>query len=289
MIEANLSSFEREVIEPSHQAPVLVDFWAPWCGPCRALGPVLERLEDSYGGRFKLVKINSDENPELSQRFMVRSIPYVLAFVGGVPVDGFVGAQPEGQVRQFLDRLLPGPGETERRKALELIEQGDLEGAASALRSALTIEPHNDAAKLDLAELLLNRLSATPAEPQLAEAQRVLSTAGAAAQAEARWRALDVRLASLRSAASLPDPQSLHERLAADPADLAARMQLAQRHIADRDLQSALDQLLEIIRRDRKADGEAARRAFLSVLDLAADQPRFVADYRRRLSLLLNR
>ncbi len=289
MIEANLSSFEREVIEPSHQAPVLVDFWAPWCGPCRALGPVLERLEHGYDGRFKLVKINSDENPELSQRFMVRSIPYVLAFVDGVPVDGFVGAQPEGQVRQFLDRLLPGPGETERRKALGLLEQGDLEGAATALRSALTIEPQNDAAKLDLADVLLNRSPASPGEPQLAEAQRVLSAASAAAQAEARWRALDVRLASLRSAASLPDLHSLRDRVAANPADLAARMQLAQRHIAERDLQSALDQLLEIIGRDRKADGEAARRAFLSVLDLAADQPKFVADYRRRLSLLLNR
>ncbi len=289
MIEASLSSFEHEVIEASRQTPVLVDFWAPWCGPCRALGPVLERVEQSSGGRFKLVKVNSDENPELSQQYMVRSIPYVLAFVDGVPVDGFVGALPEGQVRQFLERLLPGPGETERRKALKLIEQGDLTGALAALRSAISLEPGNDAAKLDLADIVLNRLPTAPDEQQLAEAQYALSSVGPAAQADARWRALDLRLTSLRSTASLPDVQSLRARVAANPADLAARMELAQRHIADRELESALDQLLEVIKRDRKEQGETARRTFLSVLDLAADRPGFVTDYRRRLSMVLNR
>ena len=289
MIEASLSSFEHEVIEASRQTPVLVDFWAPWCGPCRALGPILERVEQSYGGRFKLVKVNSDESPELSQQYMVRSIPYVLAFVDGVPVDGFVGALPEGQVRQFLERLLPGPGETERRKALKLIEQGDLAGALTALRSALSLEPGNDAAKLDLADIVLNELPAAPDAPQLAEAQDALSSVGPAAQADARWRALDLRLTTLRSTASLPDVESLRARVAANPADLAARMELAQRHIADRGFESALDQLLEIIKRDRKEQGETARRTFLSVLDLAADRPDLVTDYRRRLSMVLNR
>ena len=289
MIEASLSSFEHEVIEASRKTPVLVDFWAPWCGPCRALGPILERVEQSYGGRFKLVKVNSDESPELSQQYMVRSIPYVLAFVDGVPVDGFVGALPEGQVRQFLERLLPGPGETERRKALKLIEQGDLAGALTALRSALSLEPGNDAAKLDLADIVLNELPAAPDAPQLAEAQDALSSVGPAAQADARWRALDLRLTTLRSTASLPDVESLRARVAANPADLAARMELAQRHIADRGFESALDQLLEIIKRDRKEQGETARRTFLSVLDLAADRPDLVTDYRRRLSMVLNR
>ena len=289
MIEASQSSFQREVIEASRQAPVLVDFWAPWCGPCRALGPILERVEQSFGGRFKLVKVNSDDNPELSQQFMVRSIPYVLAFVGGVPVDGFVGALPEGQVRQFIERLLPGPGEIERRKALDLIEKGDVAGAVTALRAAITLEPGNDAARLDLADALLNRLPTAPDEQQLEEAQRALSSVGAAAQADTRWRALDLRLASLRSAATSESVEALRARVAANPADLAARMALAQRHIAARELESALDQLLEIIRRERKGDGETARRTFLSVLDLAADRPDFVADYRRRLSLVLNR
>ena len=289
MIEASLSSFEREVIEASRKTPVLVDFWAPWCGPCRALGPILERVEQTFQGRFRLVKVNSDENPELSQQFMVRSIPYVLAFVDGVPVDGFVGALPETQVRQFLERLLPGPGEVERRRALKLIENGDLPGAIAALSSALTLEPQNDAAKLDLADLLLNKLPSAPDEQQLAQAQQALSSVGPAAQADARWRALDLRLATLHITASLPTVESLRARVAAQPADLAARLELAQRHIADRQFEGALDQLLEIIRRDRKDHGEAARRAFLSTLELAADRPEFVAVYRKRLAMLLNR
>ena len=287
MVEANQSTFEREVLEASRQKPVLVDFWAEWCGPCRALGPILERVEQSYGGRFKLVKVNSDENPELSQQFNVRSIPYVLAFVDGGPVDGFVGALPEGQVRQFLDRLLPGPGEIERRKAAKLIDAGDLDGAAAALRAALTLEAQNDAAKLDLADLLLNRLPAHPDDQQLAEAQRALSSTGAGTQAEARWRALDLRLTSLRSSSVLPDVESLRARVAANPADLTGRMELAQRYIADRKLAAALDELLEVIKKDRKEQGEAARRIFLSTLDLAADRPELVSDYRKRLARVL--
>lgn len=287
MIEVNLTTFEQEVIAASREVPVLVDFWAPWCGPCRALGPVLERLEAAYGGRFKLVKVNSDQNPELSQQFMVRSIPYVLAFVDGAPVDGFVGALPESQVRQFLDRLLPGPGETERRKATKLIEEGDLAGALTALRAAITLEAQNDAAKLDLADVLLNRLPAPPDEQQLTEARRVLSSASAGTQAEARWRALDLRLTSVRSSAALPDLQSLRARVAANPADLTGRMELAQRYIADRKLEAALEELLEVIRKDRKEHGEAARRAFLSTLELAADRPELVSDYRKRLAGVL--
>lgn len=287
MIEANLSTFESEVIEASRHKPVLVDFWAEWCGPCRALGPILERVEQGSGGRFKLVKVNSDENPELSQQFRVRSIPYVLAFVDGAPVDGFVGALPEGQVREFLGRLLPGPGETERRKAVKLIDQGDLAGALAALRTAITLEAHNDAAKLDLADVLLNRQPASPDEQQLAEARRALSSVSAGTQAEPRWRALDLRLTSLRSVAALPDFESLRARVAAHPDDLAARMELAQRHIADRRIEAALDELLEIIKKDRKEQGEAARRTFLSTLDLAADRPELVSDYRKRLATVL--
>jgi len=287
MIEANQSTFEREVIEASRHQPVLVDFWAEWCGPCRALGPILERVEQSYAGRFKLIKVNSDENPELSRQFMVRSIPYVLAFVNGAPVDGFVGALPEGQVREFIDRLLPGPGEIERRKAIGLIDQGDLAGALAALRTALSLEEQNEAAKLDLADVLLNKLPTAPDERQLAEARRVLSSASAGTQVEARWRALDLRLASLRSIESLPDVESIRARVAADPTDLAAHMELAQHYIADRKLEPALDELLEVIKRDRKENGEATRRTFLSTLDLAADRPELVADYRKRLSMLL--
>lgn len=289
MIEANLTTFEREVLLASHGTLVLVDFWAPWCGPCRALGPVLERVETVYGGRFRLVKVNSDENPELSERFMVRSIPYVLAFADGKPVDGFVGALPESEVRAFIDRHLPTVGEVERRKALQLLERGEIATAVATLRAALALEPDNEALKLDLAEALLNRHPGGPDAHQLDEAQRALSGVGARSQADARRRALQVRLESLRTAAMLPDLDTLRAAVSSNAADLGSRMALAQRYIARGELQSALDELLEIIKRNRQFEDGAARHTVLSVLELAADQPQLVSEYRKRLSLLLNR
>ena len=288
MIEVNLSNFEHEVIEASRKAPVLVDFWAPWCGPCRALGPVLERLEEAYGGRFKLVKINSDESPELSQQFMVRSIPYVLAFADGNPVDGFIGALPESQVRAFLDRLLPGSAEAERRRAHKLIGEGDFAGALAALRAVIGADPENDEARLDLADVLLNRLPGGPDQEQLQDADRALAALGARGQADSRCAALKVRLASLREAATLPDLATLRAQVAANGSDLKARSALAQRYIADGELEKALDELLEVIRRNRQFNEGAARQTFLSVLELAADRPTMVSDYRRRLSMVLN-
>ena len=288
MIEVTATTFEHEVIEASRQIPVLVDFWAPWCGPCRALGPVLERVEAALGGRFKLVKVNSDENPELSQRFMVRSIPYVLAFIDGNPVDGFIGALPEGQVKEFLERLLPGSSEAERRRAHQLIGQGDFPGALGALHAAIESDAGNDEARLDLAEVLLNRLPGTPDAKQLAEADRALAALGARGQADTRFAALKVRLSSLLAAAALPDLASLRARVAADANDLQARSALAQRYIADGELDKALEELLEVIRRNRQYDDGAARQTFLSVLELAADRPALVKDYRKRLSLVLN-
>jgi len=289
MIDIGEGAFEHEVLEASRRLPVLVDFWAPWCGPCRALGPLLERLEESYGARFKLVKVNSDSSPELSARYGVRSIPYVIAFVDGQAADSFVGALPEGQLRAFLDRLIPGPAELERRKALRLIEQGELDAAASALRAAIALDPVGDGARLDLAQLLLEHLPPPVDLSELREAEAQLGAVSAAARGEPRWRALDVLLSSLRSAASFPPSEELRERVAANAADLSARLQLAQRYIAQRQPEAALEQLLEIIARDRKFGDAAPRRMMLSLFELLSSQPRLVSDYRRRLSALINR
>jgi len=289
LLEVDEGTFEREVLEASQRVPVLVDFWAPWCGPCRALGPLLERLEESYAGRFKLVKVNSDSSPELATRYGVRSIPYVIAFVDGHAADSFVGALPEGQVRAFLDRVIPGPADRERSRARQLVERGELPAAGKALRAALALEPGNDDVHLDLAELLLERMP-PPVDPQrLAEAETELAAVRASARSEARWRALDFRLSSLRNAASLPPSETLRAQLATAPDDLAARLQLARLYIAQRQLEAALEQLLEIIRRDRRFGDDEPRRMMLSIFELLPDQPQLVSDYRRRLSALLNR
>ena len=289
MIEIDEAAFEHEVLEASRRIPVLVDFWAPWCGPCRALGPLLERLEATYAGRFKLVKVNSDTSPELSTRYGARSIPYVIAFVDGQIADSFVGALPEGQLRAFLDRVIPGPAELERNKALRLIEAGRFDAAATALRGVIALEPAGDRARLDLAELLLDRMP-PPVDPaRLSEAEAQLAAVGAGARSEPRWRALDVRASSLRSAASLPSSEALRKRVAVDPGDLGARLQLAQQYIAQRQPEAALEQLLEIIARDRKFGDDAPRRMMISVFELLPGQPQLVSAYRRRLSALINR
>ena len=277
VLEVTAETFEQDVLEASRQAPVVVDFWAPWCAPCRALGPVLEKLAGEYGGRFRLAKVNTEENGELAQAFNVRSIPDVRAFRGGRQVDQFMGALPEPRVRAFIEDVVPSPAELEWLRAAELRLAGDLAAALAALRKALELNPQLHLARIDLAEVLMETGQHEEASTQLAGVPD-----------DPDW---DARVASLRQAVAFAQAggseSDLSARVAADPGDLEARLALAGALAARKAWRDALEHLLEIVRRNKSwRDGEA-RKQMIAIFNLAAADEDLVGEYRRKLASVL--
>lgn len=274
MNDITLANIETDLINGSMQQPVLLDIWAPWCGPCKQLGPVLEKLEVAYAGRFKLAKLNSDDQPEiagqLSQAFGVRSIPFCVLFVGGQPVDGFVGALPEAQVRAFLDKHVPSPDELEAEAELEeaeaLIAEGDATSALAKLQQAVAIDPANDVARFDYVKLLLET-------GQLALAEQAFAPVASKALTEARIDALGRWIAAHRAAAGARDAATLAQAITANKRDFEARFELAQGHFAAGRFTEAMDELLEIVMRDKAWNQEAARKTYVAILTLMTKPP----------------
>ncbi|SAL27851.1 thioredoxin [Caballeronia choica] len=282
-METTLATFENDVINASMLAPVLVDFWAPWCGPCKTLGPMLERLEAEAAGKWKLVKVNVDENQELAQHFQVRSIPHVIAFADGQAVDQFIGVLPEGQLREFLDKLVPDGAEAERRAAQSAWAEGNKAEAIELMKTALAIDPGYDEARLDLIQWLLaeHRIDEAREEDKLLSPK---TTQGI----DARYNALKTELDAADAAADLPPADALIAAVNANPDDLEARFALANRLIAGRDYGGALEHLLAIVVRDRAFMDDVGRKTMLSVFELAAHQPDVVSQWRRKLSAAIN-
>jgi putative thioredoxin len=281
MIDTTLSSFEQDVIDASMEAPVVVDFWAAGCAPSKMLTPVLERLEREYGGRFTLVNINADLNPELVASFNLKSIPYTVAFVNGNAVAQFVGAQPEVFLRAFLDRIIPDPSLIEHRAAREALVKGMTDVAEVYLGNAIALDPSNDGARLDMASLLLDR-------GETAAARRHFDAlSDRAATQQSNRDSVLARLEAAEAAMGLPPAAELEQRLWLDENDHQARLALAELQTARRDFEPALAHLLEIVRRDRGFRDGIARLKMLSVFVLAAHDEALVTGYRRKLSSLL--
>lgn len=272
--------FQQVVIDGSKKVPVVVDFWAEWCGPCRVLKPILEKLADEYQGKFILAKVNADYNQELAARYGVRGIPSVKAFVGGQIVDEFSGALPESAVREFLERIIPSPAEELRLKATELKAQGDRAKALQVLAEASKLDPRNEAVRLDAAEIMLD-------VDQIDEAARLLESLSADTRTEARAQQLLARLNFARSKASGEDEAGLRAHIAANPGDMDTRLRLANLLIASGRYAEGMDELLEMIRRDKAWNEEAARKTMLSVFNLLGASP-LVSEYRRKLASALN-
>ncbi len=281
-LDVGTADFEQAVIEASKTTPVLVDFWAEWCGPCRTLKPVLEKLAAEYQGKFRLAKVNSDENQALAQRYGVRGIPNVKAFVGGELVDEFSGALPEAQVREFLKRVIPSPAEKVRLDALALYAAtGDTQKALVMLAEASTLDPQNENVRIDSAELLVELKS-------FDEARRLIESLSPLAQMDERVKALQAKLALATDTGGDTHTEELLKRIAANANDCDARLRLARHYIASTQYADALEQLLEIVRRDRKYKDDGARKTMLQLFSVMGGDHPLVSDYRRKLASALN-
>lgn len=272
------AGFEKDVLERSLEVPVLLDCWAPWCGPCRSLGPVLDKLVQAYGGRFVLAKLNTDEAPQISAALQIRSIPLVVLFVGGRPVDQFVGALPEGKIRSFLDRhLQPQVSPAEQLRA-DAAAAPDADSAEALLKNALALEPGHAGATLDLAERLLERRA-------LDEARGLLDGLPAAARDD-RHAAIAARL-QLALNRPAGDPAELAARIAANAKDFEARFALAALLVHDGDFRAAFEQLLEVVLRDKGDERERARKQLVEWFSACPDADA-VGYGRRYLGMYLN-
>lgn len=301
MIDITLENFQDELIEASLARPVLLDIWAEWCGPCKQLGPVLEKLEVEYAGRFTLAKLDADKVPQissqLSEMFGVRSIPFCVMFKDGQPVDGFVGAIPAEKIREFLDKHVPGADEAEaaaeEEAAQEALAEGDTEGALEKLQHAVATDPANDDARFDYVKLLLQLDRADDAKVAFAP---VIAKASVVRRFDALQRWMDAIDFAAPPTGAAPAVAELDAKIAANKRDFQARFDRARLLVAQQQWTAAMDELLEILMRDKSWSEELARKTYVAILELIEPPKVKVADgqippddptvaaYRRRLS-----
>ena len=297
MINVTIENFDDEVVAASMQVPVLVDFWAPWCGPCKVIGPLLEKIETAYAGRFKLVKIDSDEQQELSQAFGIRSIPTCVLMFQGKPVDGFTGALPEGKIKEFLDKHLPEGDVLEAEVTSVEVNDAppadDPDTVREVLHQALLKAPEDESARFDYIKLLLTEGKTDDAKVAFAPVIAQTSIVRRYDSLQRWMNAIDFAVDRADSTGASAD---FDAKIAANKRDFDARFARAQVLMSEQRWTDAMDELLDILMRDKGWSDELARKTYIAILDIIEPPKVKVADgqippadptvatYRRRLS-----
>jgi putative thioredoxin len=296
MIDITTANFEDEVITASMSTPVLIDFWAPWCGPCKSLGPILEKVEVEYAGRFKLVKIDSDQEQQLGAAFGIRSIPTCILMINGQPVDGFTGALTEGKIKEFLDKHLPPAAEPEPEPEEAIEAEVSPEAALEKLQHAVAIDPANDNARFDYVKQLLILGREDDAKVAFAP---VIAQTSVVRRFDSLQRWMDAIYFVAARAHGAGAGATFDAQIAANKRDFQARFDKARWLMAQQHWTEALDELLDILMRDRAWSDDLARKTYIAVLDIMeAPKPKVadghippedpvVATYRRRLSSVI--
>jgi len=279
IVNIDESNAAQLLIDESHKRPVVVDFWADWCEPCKVLMPVLEKIANEYKGAFLLAKVNADDQQMITQQFGVRSLPTVMVMQNGQPVDGFAGAQPEAQVRQMLEKYLPKPWDGLLQMATEAMDAGDFAAALSPLRQAWEDSGRRLDITLAYARALIESL-------RLDEAETVLATVRLADQ-DAAWEQLRAQLEIKREAAKSPEIEALEQRLAATPDDLELRHQLAVQYTNSGQFKDAMECLIGILRKDLGHGDGATKKLLLDTIASLGKGDPLAAEYQRKLYSLL--
>ncbi|MBA2410418.1 MAG: thioredoxin [Gammaproteobacteria bacterium] len=273
--------FAARVIEASTNKPILVDFWASWCAPCRMLAPVLEKLAEEFAQDMALVKVDTDAEPELAREYGVRALPTVKLFRHGKVADEFSGVLPEGAIRAFVGRHIERPTDRIRARAEAHFEAGDTPAALKLLEEATKLEPDNTSIHIATARMLL-LIGDTE------RAQAILNTLPASVALESEVKTLQARLDFARNAVHDRSESELEQQVLNDPADLQARQRLAARKVISEDYEAALEQLFEIMRRDRRFGDDAGRKGILSVFEILGGRGELVSRYRNRMVSMLH-
>ncbi len=279
VINVTMATFQNDVVQKSMDTPIVIDFWAPWCNPCRQLAPMLEKLAAEYGGKFILAKINTDEEPQIAQAFGIQSLPTVFAFYQGQPVDQFVGLLTEEQIRQWLTPLLPSPAQQLAREAMELAET-DPKGAEAKYREALVLEPKEDSLKICLANVLLK-------QGRLEECGTIIEALATRGFLEPEAERLKSELEVRQAAAESGGVEEARKAADAEPTNLMLRIRLADAYAAASQHRKALEICLDIVKQDFGEARNEAKSTMVKIFDMLGPASELTGEFRRQLATAL--